>query len=225
MRTFALRALAGGVAVLLAYPALAQFPGGGRGGMEGPMLLLNKSVQDELKLSDEQKAELHKAQEKMRAAFQDARQSGDREKAKGAADDARKEAEKVQEALKPEQAKRFKQVQLQVRGMRAFADSDVQKQLKLSDKQIAEVREIGEGVQRNAQELFQNRGPDTMKKVAALNKEAMEKVSGILTEDQKKTWKEMTGDKFELKMEFGPGGRPGGRGGRQGKNQEAPKSD
>jgi hypothetical protein len=232
MRTFALRALAGGVAVLLAYPALAQFPGGGRGGMmEGPALLLNKSVQDELKLTDEQKAELQKAQEKIGAAFQAARQSGDREKAKGAFDDARKVAEKVQEGLKPEQAKRFKQIQLQAEGVQAFAKADVQKELNLSDKQKEEIKEIGEGVRRDAQELFQGAQGDREKmrevgkKVQALRTEAMDKVSGVLTDTQKKTWKEMTGEKFEVRREQGPGGPGGGGRRRQGNNQQAPKPD
>ena len=40
-----------------------------------------------------------------------------------------------------------------------------------------------------------------MKKMASLNKEASDKVVAVLTPDQKISWKEMTGDPFELKMD------------------------
>ena len=48
-------------------------------------------------------------------------------------------------------------------------------------------------------------------KVQAIEKEATEKVSGLLTEDQKKTWKEMVGEPFEIKMERPQGGLRQGR--------------
>jgi hypothetical protein len=48
-----------------------------------------------------------------------------------------------------------------------------------------------------------------MTKMAALRKETMDKVTSVLTEDQKKTWKEMTGQPFEIKFEAPQGGRRG----------------
>jgi Spy/CpxP family protein refolding chaperone len=226
MRSATLRALAAGAAILLAYPALAQFPpgGGGRGGfrMDPLFLLLNKSVQDELKLTEDQKTELGKIQDKQRSAMAKAREAGDKEKARevfqSANEDAKKELEKWKETgLKPDQAKRLKQIQLQDEGARAFTDADVQKELKLTDKQKDEVKEIEEGLGRDMGEILRGgreaRGnPEKMaenrKKVEALRKEAMDKVSGLLTDGQKKAWKEMTGEKFEVKREaFGGGGR------------------
>ncbi len=225
MRTLSLRALAAGAAVLLAIPALAQFPGrGGFGPQDPAMLLLNKGVQDELKLSDSQKEELHKISEKQQAARQKAFESGDREKGKeamrAAFEESRKEADKVREALKPEQGKRLHQIELQVKGVRAFADPEVQNQLKLSDKQKEEIKEVAESTEKDLSEVRQGfreaRGnPEKMKeigkKVQALSHEGMEKISGLLTADQKNAWKEMTGEKFELKMEGFGGGRRGGR--------------
>jgi len=51
------------------------------------------------------------------------------------------------------------------------------------------------------------------KKMAALNKETMEKVSGVLTDDQKKAWKDLTGEPFEFKPDPG---QFGGRGKKKG---------
>jgi Spy/CpxP family protein refolding chaperone len=210
---------------LLVAPALAQRPGGfgfGFGGPQaGPALLLNKSVQDELKLSDEVKSKLtkinEKQNEKRREAFQSA--AGDFEK-------IREEMQKIGEAtnkevtqiidkdLKPEQAKRFKQIKVQVAGVQAFLEPDVQKELKLTDKQKADAKAAIDDVQKDVRELFQEAqgNPEKMrevgKKVQALRQEAFDKVAGTLSADQKKTWAEMTGPKFELKLE--PIRRPGG---------------
>ena len=50
-------------------------------------------------------------------------------------------------------------------------------------------------------ELFQSAGDDrqaAMAKVQTLRKETNTKVMALMTEDQKKTWKEMTGEPFEV---------------------------
>jgi hypothetical protein len=242
MRTLALRAIAAGVALVLAYPVLAQQPGGGGrfgGGFGGPggtkMLLLNKSVQDELKLTDDQKADLTKVQEKQRAAMAKARESrDDRDKAReivtAANEEAGKEIDKWKEGgLKPDQSKRLKQIELQVGGIRAFTEADVQKELKLNEKQTGEIKDISEGLTKDVRDLFGSAGTggDRAKmreKMEGLRKEAMEKVNGILTDEQKAKWKEMVGEKFEIKMDGPPGGQ-GGNGKRRPRQQDAPKSN
>lgn len=40
-----------------------------------------------------------------------------------------------------------------------------------------------------------------MKKMVELRKQATEKAVGVLTDEQKKTWKEMTGEPFEVVYE------------------------
>ncbi len=51
------------------------------------------------------------------------------------------------------------------------------------------------------QEIRQAAGEDfqaAMPKIQALRKETNTKVMALMTEDQKKTWKEMTGEPFEI---------------------------
>jgi Spy/CpxP family protein refolding chaperone len=237
MRFISVRALAFGAAVLLALPlsAQAQQPGGrgGRGGFGGQQdpstILLQKPVQEELKLSDAQKTDLQKIQESRRTAMQGAFQpGGDREKAQEAMktirENTKKELDKVSETLKPEQKKRLKQLEIQFAGFRAFAQEDVQKELNLTDKQKTEVKELGEGVAKDVQELFAGAQGDREKmremgkKVQAVSKEAMEKVSGLLTDDQKKSWSTMVGEKFDKFEQMGGfgGRRPGNQ------NQQQP---
>jgi hypothetical protein len=62
---------------------------------------------------------------------------------------------------------------------------------------------------------------DTQKKVAALGKEAEEKIAGMLTDDQKKSWKAMIGEKFDTsKLQPGFGGFGGFGGGERRRPQE-----
>jgi Spy/CpxP family protein refolding chaperone len=240
MRSLSTKMLAVAVVALLVSPAFAQRQGGGRqggrggfggfggfgGGMQGSMLLLNKSVQDELKLTDEQKAELKKIQEKQREVMREVFQGGGRDFAKAreamqkANEEATKAADKVKDALKPEQAKRLKQIQLQV-GMQfnplsTLTNADVQKDLGLTDKQKQDLKALADDTRKDMEEVtkdLRTAGRDRekrqqiMQKVQALNKEATGKAKAILTDDQKKTLTELEGAKFEYRPDFGGGRR------------------
>jgi hypothetical protein len=51
--------------------------------------------------------------------------------------------------------------------------------------------------------LFQGGGfgsPETREKMQMLNKEATEKAAGILTDEQKSKWKELTGEPFNVPL-------------------------
>ena len=51
-----------------------------------------------------------------------------------------------------------------------------------------------------------------MKKIADLRKQATEKAVAVLTDEQKKSWKDLIGEPFEVKFEPPPGAegyRPG----------------
>lgn len=207
MRSHFPRLLALTLAVLVAGPALAQRPGGGRFAPEGPALLGNKSVQDELKLTDDQKAAIKKVMDEGRAAMRKAFQDMDRDAARAAREKMGKELAKVKEGLKPDQAKRFKQIQLQVAGPRALASPEVQKELKLTDKQTEEVKGIFKDLQAKRQELFKDAGGDREKmreafrKMQEMSKTANEKLGKVLTPDQQKKLEQLKGPKFEIKFE------------------------
>jgi len=230
MRKLVLPVLAIGLAIFLADSVQAQQGGGGGGGGRGrgrggfnaasqdpALLLLSKRVQDELKLTDAQKAEIKPIQDKYQDSMSKARKAGDpdqvRDARKNAVEEAKKDLDKAKGSLQPDQTKRLRQIQLQVQGLKAFNDEDVQKELKLSDKQKGDIKDITEGVAKDINELRQGAQGDRQKlrelfqKMDALNKEAAEKVNGVLTEEQKKTWTEMKGVKFEFRGGQGGGGR------------------
>ena len=114
------------LAIGLVAPLFAQRqPGGGFGrGMDGSALLSQKSVQEELKLTEDQIEKVKKVGEDINAKFADDR--------KAAGKDMEKQAElrkKISEertkalaaVLKPEQTKRLHQIEVQVGGLTALA--------------------------------------------------------------------------------------------------------
>ncbi len=225
MRTATVRFLtAAALAALICSPAFAQqrgqgrqgpggFGGGFGGPQGGPTLLLNKSVQDELKLTDDQKAGLKKVQETMMTAMGKAREEAgmDREKMmeamKTVNEETTKEIAKIE--LTAPQAKRFKEIQLQQKGLQAYNDPEVQKTLALTDKQKDEIKDIVENLAKDSKEIREAAGNDrtkmreTFTKIQALNKEAKEKVVALLTTDQKTAWVALAGDRQVTTTEAG----------------------
>jgi hypothetical protein len=208
MRTFAKTMLAFGAVALMAAPAWAQGQGRGGFGMGGgAMLLSNKSVQKELKVSDEQGEKLTTlARETMQKnmerfqGFQDLSQEERQAKMREAQAELTKSLDGI---LKPEQVKRFRQIEVQVGGINAFNQPRVAEALKLSDEQKEKVRGIAE----DARGQFPSRedaqaDPDAaMKKRAEITKAATEKACAVLSADQKSSWKELTGEPFDYKPE------------------------
>ncbi|HEV3119062.1 MAG TPA: hypothetical protein VGY58_18555 [Gemmataceae bacterium] len=213
-----------GLTALLASPAMAQRGRGGRGGMGGPAgLVNNKGVQKELKLTDEQVKKAEDALKTIRekhqeefAGIRDLPQEERGEKFQALNKTVGEEQMKaLSDILSADQIKRLKQISLQTRGAQAFNDAEVQKELKLTDDQKDKIKTINDDARQEMGSIFQGGGDfqENQKKIAALRKETMEKVSGVLTDDQKKAWKDMTGDPFEVKFEFGQGGRGKKKGG------------
>jgi Spy/CpxP family protein refolding chaperone len=215
MKTFGKMILAFGVVALMAAPSWAQGRGFGGGGGGGAMLLSNKGVQQEIKVTDEQAKKLdafaQDMMEKNRERFSGLRDlSADERRAK--MQDLTKtmnaEIKKgLVDILKPEQTKRFEQIQLQTMGYNAFNMPNVQEGLKLTAEQKTKFTELGTATGQEMREIMQGAGDDreaAMKKSTELRKSATEKAMALLTDDQKKTWKEMTGIPFEVKFEPRP---------------------
>jgi len=209
MKAFGRMALACGVVALMVVPASAQQGRGGRGfGGGGAALLSNKSVQKELKVTDEQAEKLNtfarEMLDKQREEFQASRDLSQEERRERARNRAIELVKGMGQILKPEQVKRFEQLQLQQSGAGAFSSPRVQEELKLTDDQQSRLREINEESGRAMRDAFQDSQSDregAMKKFAELRKQATEKAVGVLTDEQKKTWKEMTGEPFEVVFE------------------------
>ncbi|MGQ9760836.1 MAG: hypothetical protein ACUVQH_02885 [Thermogutta sp.] len=243
MRTYVLRSavVAGLAFALVATAAMAQPPGGpgGPGGqrglgmfMMGPggglvgysQLLRNEKVQKEIELTDDQKAELQKieeqSRERMRQLFQGGQQ--DREAARQRFEQARAETQKaIEGVLLPNQVKRLKEIRLQVAGISAaIMDADVRKELGVSEEQVQKIREATQKVMeelRFQRQEGERPSPEQMQqRMQQFRQKVTEAVMAQLTEEQKKKWNEMIGEKFELSLDELFGGLRGpGNAGRQ----------
>jgi Spy/CpxP family protein refolding chaperone len=188
------------IALLLGAPALAQV----RGGFSSVGLARSASVQKELKLTDEQAEKLNSALKDHLNNVRDSLPGKDATPEQGAkfmkkmADDFNKALAGV---LKPEQLKRFKQIELQQIGLR---DQNAQKELKLSDEQITKIREIADKARaerKKIREDTQSNLDEVRDKSAKLRKETREKELAVLSDAQKTQWQEMIGEPFEVKDE------------------------
>jgi hypothetical protein len=103
------------------------------------------------------------------------------------------EREVVGKVLKPAQFKRIKQIQVQGAGLDAFLQPAVQKELKLSAEQKDKVKDAAREFRKAGEDI--EKGTDL---AAALREETMKSLVALLTEEQQKTWKEMTGEPFQL---------------------------
>ncbi|WP_422925136.1 hypothetical protein [Singulisphaera sp. PoT] len=215
MRQFGSLSVAFLAVVFAATTADAQGPGRGRGmgmgfGQGTANLIRNSGVQKELKLSDEATEKVKTLADdmgkKMMEKFQDLSQDERREKGMAIAKEINDETKAALKGiLSPEQLTRLEQISIQTRGLEAFSDEQVVSKLKLTDDQKSKIKEIGEDVRSSMQDLrssFQDDREGAMKKMTALRKESFEKATALLTDDQKKAWKELTGEPFDYKPEF-----------------------
>ncbi len=207
------------------------FGGAGRGvGIDS--LLRNDKVREELDLLEPQIEELKKLGESMRrnrpdfsrfremsaeerrAAFEKMRAEGEKR--------AKEMEAKIKEILLPQQWERLQQIRIQLMGVRALLNSEVQSKLKLSQQQVAKITEAFQQSRQKMGELMQSmRGGNRegiREKFSALQKETEEAVLGILTSEQKETLEKLKGKKVDIQVRrFGRGGPPGrgGEGGRR----------
>ena len=221
------------VLAALAVCAQAQPPRGGRG-MQGGMgagpaqLIQSKTVQTELKLTDEQTAKLKEwgaaQQGKMREAMQGIDPSEMREKFPAILAEMRKTTDKeLGEVLKPEQVKRLKQIEFQMAGLRGLMSPDTAKALDITDEQKEKVQSVMMDVAKDMRDLGEEYGTrgfqppadadkakEYAKKSEQITKDATGKVLKVMTDEQKKKYEEMAGapvDVAKVRTESMRGGR------------------
>jgi hypothetical protein len=211
---------------------------GGGGGFNMPALglLENADVQKELKLTEDDKAalallkkELEESDKKFRESLKDV----PREEIRGKMTDRTKARDKMIGEVLGSKMERYKQIELQAYGLGfALMSPANQEKLKITEDQKTKIREVtmagfggGRGKRGEKGDKGGNAGsddPEARKKAGEdRRKKQTEDLMAILTDDQKKTWKEMIGAPitFELPRMGGFGGgnrgtRPGGEGGK-----------
>ena len=172
----------------------------------GPLLLLEQpSVQEKLKLSKEQTQQVARLAARRRTAFWDSPDlSLERWRSKFEELAAREKA--VLEGLRPEQARRLKQIAWQEGGASAFGDPELIEALGLTEEQKESIRVIRDEARRAGWVGPRPGGPrpEDWKKAADSWRNARDRVLAVLTADQEARWRELTGEPFkgEIRLLF-----------------------
>jgi hypothetical protein len=207
------------VAALTSPTAWAQRPGrGGQGGfgINTLGLLAQQSVQDELKLSDDQKKQVAEHVEKQLAAAGDLQGLDREERQKKMQERTKANDAAIGGILTGDQLARFKQISLQQRGPRAFSDPEVATALGLTSDQKDKIKGIEEVAQGETRGLVQGAAgggdrAEARKKMESLRQATNEKLQGLLTPEQQEKWKSLAGEPFkgEIRRPQFPGGNRG----------------
>jgi Spy/CpxP family protein refolding chaperone len=241
--------------------------GGGFGGQtQGPLDLVGReSVQKDLALKEDQVAKVNEMsgqiRDERRAAFgqgnfgdfqnlsQEERQKRFQEMQTKAAESRKKTDEKflpmLAEILTEEQDKRLDQIVLQVAGVPALLEADLQKKLGLSKDQTDKLASVNKEYTDKRTELMpqgfggggrppgggqgnQGNFQETFTKLTELRETRDKDMLAVLNADQKAKYDEAKGKAFDVASVQGFGGRgpggggPGGAGGRPGGGQGRP---
>jgi Spy/CpxP family protein refolding chaperone len=194
-------ALALAATVLLAGAAFAQ--GGGFFGGGGLMMLRMPEVQAELKLTDEQKTKVtdlvDRLMDERQGQFQELRDLSQEERDKRFAEWQASDEKKLGEILNADQLKRYKQLRYQRQGLSAVLQKPVSDQLKITAEQRTKIQAIVDTQREAMRSAFQNAGGDReamRTKFEEMRKQTDEKIAAVLTDEQKKQWREMVGAPF-----------------------------
>jgi hypothetical protein len=128
----------------------------------------------------------------------------------------------ISEVLKPEQLRRLKEISLQLRGGQALSDPEVAEALKLTGEQKEKVKAIHEEAVKSMESMFRPAGnfpganfaggnfqemqanfAAMAKKFEELRKSTDEKLMNLLTDEQRATWKQLTGEPFRMESSAG----------------------
>jgi Spy/CpxP family protein refolding chaperone len=204
-------------------PARQRGQGRGAGGQN---IFAIEVVAKDLELTDDQKASIKKIADK---ASEDRQAlSADDRATKGP--EIRKDMdEKIAAVLNDKQKARVKEIRLQMRGTAALADKEVAESLKLTDDQVAKIKDAMDARRKamaDARPTGGNQGGDrdaAREKFTKMRKEADEKVLAVLTTEQKEQFDKMQGTKLELPAAGFGGGQ--GRRNRGNPDSTTPKPD
>jgi serine/threonine protein kinase len=167
-------------------------------------LLMQAAVRQDLKLSDEQIKAINGFMEKRRELVWGRWNTGE-EAQRGEDIEANEVA--CFEVLRPEQAKRLRQIVWQQRGALAVNDPEVADALHLTTDQKERLHSIVEETGRMLSHPPGEHGdhrPDGWRRSEEFWKGVNDRLMSVLSEEQRAKWKELTGEPFQGEIRFGP---------------------
>jgi len=224
-------------------------PGGMRGGPMGgaPELALLRSaeVRQELEVMPDQAEALQKIEKRgeerprgpaegfdFRNASEDERAEMFKKMQTMREEVAKEQKELLKEVLFPEQIERLDQLMLQMRGIMALGEPDVQERLGMTTTQVDKLKQIRSDqetkMRDSMREIWQSGDREGIRdKMTEMRKDVESKVLEQLDPKQKEKFESMKGKPFDFSAIRPPEGRGGGRdeGGRRGRPERSPEQE
>lgn len=178
-------------------------------GLNWPVLLRQKAVQEELKLSPEQVKKAAALADKPHEVVPAGQDMGREEVRKRLAELARTNKKSCAEILNPAQLQRLQEIALQQEGVLALHDSEIAAALQLTDTQKETLRNLEEDTRKALRKVVQehaDRREELRQKVAKLVKSSQDRFVQVLSSEQRAKWKDLTGKPFEGRLSLEPWG-------------------
>src|SRR5262249_42712343 len=204
MRTFCKWAL------VLAVPAVWVAPA--QPGEESPvpnrttvelLLLRQKSVQQELKLSPELTRRILEFTNKEYAEAQKALKLSKKAREKKFEELEQKNKKFLKDNLTAAQSKRLEQIRLQVTALHQLTRPEAAKALNLTEAQQNKFREMQKAARKKLIEILEAKdGEGRKERLAKLREEVYQKIGAVLTDEQKAKAKALDGEPFKGELLF-----------------------
>lgn len=171
-----------------------------------PLLLSQKSVQEELGVTPDQQ---HRLQELFRRDREAAGRLGSlsaderQHRIRQLIEDDEKA---ISDVLKPEQQRRLGQISLQLYGAQAFADPGIGKELNLTPEERGRAIAVLEETGKRMDDLRPGSADEDAirRQTRELDQRAADRIVAMLNPDQQARWKQMVGRPFKGEVKFGP---------------------
>lgn len=169
------------------------------------MLVRQKSVQEDLKITPEQSEKIHSFADKQWKKVRAMKNLSKAEQDSGFKDMAKANQEFLKNTLSPQQCKRLNQICMQLAGLLWVMRSDVAAEMNLTAEQKQKLRQLHSEAHKEAQDTFRsNNGAVQEEKFREMRQSNRKRLMSVLTDEQKSKWKEMAGPAFRGQLHFGP---------------------
>jgi hypothetical protein len=180
----------------------------GRGGLRPgevslARLLTVEAVQNELKLSEKQKAAAIEINnfltEERHKLFKEVAKEN-HERAQKVAELEDRTSSKVDRLLDQSQRKRLREILLQVNGAVELTKKDIQDELGITSEQRTKLAEISHENSKKRRDALANYEGDKTAKIVELQREADKKLLNVLTDKQREQFEKLKGKKISLDL-------------------------
>jgi hypothetical protein len=167
------------------------------------ILLRQKSVQKELKLSPETIKKVMEFTTKQHDAFWEALKGGKEGRKQKLLELDKEDKQFLADNLTPEQRKRLTQITLQLTGLIELNRPEVARLLNLTEEQQQKFKELQKEHRRELVEIILPKGREGRnEKLAKLREDTRNKIRAILRVEQKVTVRELVGEPFKGEIVF-----------------------